>query len=182
MASKLASCKHCGKDVAKGAKECPSCGGKLKMGWGKKALIFFGVWIVLAVVVSATKDGEGKKSGSSVATVTQANAATPEEKKPVITVSASQMAKDYESNEIAADEKYKGKMVQITGVVDGVEKDLMDNPFLSLDSGWSGYYLHCYFEDTKPLVKLKKGQKVTVVGEVKQLSLVFIELKECELK
>jgi hypothetical protein len=58
----------------------------------------------------------------------------------------------------------------------------MDNPFLSLDSGWSGYYLHCYFEDTKPLVKLKKGQKVTVVGEAKQLSINFIELKECELK
>lgn len=39
MAAKLIKCKHCEKEVAKGVKKCPHCGGKLKMGMMMKLII-----------------------------------------------------------------------------------------------------------------------------------------------
>ena len=51
--SKLKKCKHCGKDVAKSAKSCPSCGGKL----GSSILIklIIGVVIIIAIIVGCSK-------------------------------------------------------------------------------------------------------------------------------
>lgn len=65
MAGNLIPCKHCNKEVAKGAKVCPSCGGTLKMGWAKKILILFGGLIALGVISAAMDDGKGSKSSSS---------------------------------------------------------------------------------------------------------------------
>ena len=45
----LKKCKHCNEDIAKSAKVCPKCGGKLGMPGWLKLLIVFGVIIVLMV-------------------------------------------------------------------------------------------------------------------------------------
>lgn len=179
----LTVCKDCSKEVSKSAKVCPHCGKKLKMGLWMKLVIGFVGLILIGAILGGGSDKKGTAStgqAAQAASATEAPKTAPSQQ--VIVVSATQMAKDYESNEIAADEKYKGKMIQITGVVDGIEKDLFDNPFLSMDTGWSGYFFHCSFEDATQLKKLKKGQKVTVVGEGDRLSLNFINLKDCQLR
>jgi SOS response regulatory protein OraA/RecX len=64
--AKLKPCKTCGKEVAKSAKSCPSCGQKLKMGFFKKALIGFGVLIVL-IIVANLGSGDDTETASSTA-------------------------------------------------------------------------------------------------------------------
>jgi tRNA_anti-like len=41
----------------------------------------------------------------------------------------------YEGNEIAADQRFKGKRVVIAGEVERIGKDILDTPFLYLGAG-----------------------------------------------
>lgn len=50
---KLKKCKHCGKNVAKSAKSCPSCGGKLGSPFIVKALCL--VIVIILVIVGCSK-------------------------------------------------------------------------------------------------------------------------------
>ena len=52
--SKMKNCKHCGTEVAKSAKVCPKCGGKLGI---PKFVIFLIVIVVIIVGSLAAKDG-----------------------------------------------------------------------------------------------------------------------------
>lgn len=60
MKNKMISCKHCGQEIAAGAKTCPACGGKNKRPLFKKW--WFWVIIVIAVIAIANS---GSDSGSS---------------------------------------------------------------------------------------------------------------------
>lgn len=86
MAGNLIPCKHCSKEVAKGAKDCPSCGGKLKMGWGKKILILFGGLIALGMISAAMDDGKGGKASSSGSTSSTSSASASPSAEPAKTL------------------------------------------------------------------------------------------------
>ena len=88
---------------------------------------------------------------------------------PEITISAQQLVSAYEANEIAADEKYNGKVIQVSGVVEEIGKDIMDSIYVTLTSGddsvWSS--VHCSFADShkSAAAGLSKGQSVTIKGK-----------------
>ncbi len=104
--------------------------------------------------------------------------------KPLV-VKATEVAKNYQANEIAADRRFKGKVVQITGQVKRVHKkraiscvDFMTGLELSLLS------IECQFDakSSDDLGKLTKGQEVTIVGKVVGKGLFStVEIKECVL-
>lgn len=96
---------------------------------------------------------------------------------------AVELFRDYESNEVAGDEKYKGKKIAVTGKVEDIGKDALGYPYVSLyvDIMQS---IVCYFseDDIKILSKLKKGQKITIIGvcDGKMLNL-SVNLKNCQI-
>src|ERR1700736_1804386 len=47
----------------------------------------------------------------------------------VITILANALYRAYDANEVAADEKYKGKSVKITGKVQNIGKDILGSPY-----------------------------------------------------
>lgn len=49
-----------------------------------------------------------------------------------VPVTAQQLFADYHSNEVAADAKYKEKWLAVTGRVDGITKDFLDNAIVTL--------------------------------------------------
>ena len=53
----------------------------------------------------------------------------------VTSVGSIRLFQDYEANEVAADNRYKGKPLRVTGRVFSVEKNLMDAAVLGLTSG-----------------------------------------------
>lgn len=73
--------------------------------------------------------GEEKEEGSPAAVAPAATAApaAPPPPAPALAVSASELFNDYHDNEVAADQKYKGKRLAVTGTVQSIEKDLFDN-------------------------------------------------------
>lgn len=89
----------------------------------------------------------------------------------VIEISAAQLYEEYEANEIAADQKYKDKMLKVTGVVSSIGKDVLGSPYVVLTGGgeYEVWGVQCTFSSAyePQLAKLTKGQVVTVTGKCK---------------
>ena len=130
----------------------------------------------------------GSQMGGKVKTeVAQTN--TQEKKKieqPVETmkVTATQISEDYKANEVAADAKYKGKLLEISGLVDNIGKDILDTPYITFQTEQYAIVnqVQCMFSksDEQSLSTLTKGQRVTLTGEVSS-KLVTIIVKGCKI-
>ena len=87
---------------------------------------------------------------------------------PSIHVSASVLISEYEANEVAADQTYKGRTLSVTGKVDHIGKDILDTMYVTLESGqeFGISSVQCMFDDQHEgqLARLSKGQTVTVTG------------------
>ena len=123
--------------------------GFFKLGCGLTLLI--GVIIFFALVFKpSTKhaDVDSKATTSSL---------------PPIFISAKQYYSDYTENEVAADEKYKGRDIELTGVIESINKDFTDQPYLLLTVG-DFKNVHCNIRDKNEVKNCKRGQKVTLLG------------------
>lgn len=108
----------------------------------------------------------------------------PEDK--AVKVEATALIKAFEENELAADEQYKDKDLEVTGRVNKIDTDLFDGDKYVLRIGGGGEFeiltVNCYDIPQSQLSKLSTGQKVTVVGEFDDGGDLGVELQECEVK
>lgn len=185
----MKSCRECKVEVSSKAKVCPRCGIRGPAGMSKLAWvggIFGAIVIIFTIVNFSKKKAEEKEQLDQTLT---AAAHTPDKSSGVsassvkpafIEVSAAEMVKAYDANEISADQKYKGKVVRISGVIDTIGKDLFDKPFVSLKSKHLILGVRCAFNDESDLGKLKSGNHVTLVGEA-QGKVMNVMIDQCRL-
>ncbi len=87
---------------------------------------------------------------------------------PSYRLSANQLYSEYEANEVAADSKYKGRVVVVSGTIQDIGKDIMDDAYIVI--GGEGFLdgVQCMFTkgQQSSVARLSKGQHVTVKGEV----------------
>ena len=100
------------------------------------------------------------------------------DKEPELVVSAAQMVADYEESESAGDEKYKGKVVLVTGVISTIYRGILQTPYVELEAG-----VRCNFSDNEDAVMLKlvEGQTVSMKGQGDRL-LLGVELRGCTVE
>ena len=103
------------------------------------------------------------------------------ETKPVLKVTSKILYKEYNNNEIAADDKYKGKIIQVRGTIRDIGKDIMDEAYISLIGDDFFGDVQCFFPDKSYLLNLKKGQRVNVIGYCDGLFMNII-LQNCIIK
>lgn len=178
MAENLVPCKTCGKEVAKSASICIHCGEKLKMGFLIKALIGFGVFIGLIIAVGiGISLGSGDNSKQSVSV-----AAKDQVAQKAIKIDSVTLWNEYKANEVAADAKYKGKILEISGEVTDIKKDISDTMYVALKGDKYIGSVKCSFpkEWTEQLMKLQKGQILVIKGECEGLMMV-VNIKKCEI-
>ncbi len=86
----------------------------------------------------------------------------------------------YNSNEVAADEKYKNKKLAITGVISDIGKDILNDPYISFKIDYL-QSVTCYFskDEIKKIAKLNKGETITVIGKCGGLILTNVIIKDC---
>lgn len=86
---------------------------------------------------------------------------------PVVRVTAGQLFEDYDANEIAADEKYKDRVIAVSGTVDDIGKDILDTMYITLQTENSIMSVQCMFADehSSQLADFSKGQRVVVKGK-----------------
>lgn len=51
---------------------------------------------------------------------------------PLIVVSARELDSDYDDNEVAADQKYKGKILEVSGIVASIDSSVGDQAIVQL--------------------------------------------------
>jgi hypothetical protein len=81
-----------------------------------------------------------------------------------VTVGAVRLWKEYQENEVAADAKYKGKQVQVTGTLMSIERDVDGAPVLHLVSGNPIFLTMATLDKVflPEAARLKKGEVVAV--------------------
>jgi hypothetical protein len=101
----------------------------------------------------------------------QANAEA-DRKARTVAVKAADLLQEFKTDPAAADRKYKGKCLEISGVVERTSMDGDGVPFIILHAGdeQSQLKIECFFDDElgqddARVQRLTKGQAITVRGE-----------------
>lgn len=100
-----------------------------------------------------------------------------------IAVDAKALTKQYDENELAADQKYKGKLLAVSGKISDIAETL-GSVTVSLEGHEILQTVMCSFEASeKPKVAaLKKGSKVTLVGTGEGSTAgLYVGLENCSI-
>ena len=125
------------------------------------------ILVLILLIIGGTMLG-GSSMSSSVAT--NSTTSNQQQVQPAIQVSASKLMEAYKANEVAADAVYKNNKVEVTGYVNTIGKDILDNPYIALSTGeqYAINTVQCMFSkaDEASLAKVSKGQQITLSGTV----------------
>ena len=182
----MKACRVCGKPVAKSAKVCPNCGAKQK---GNKLLIIIGVIVVLGIIGAVT--GGNKKKDTNIApqaaeetakettgaATDTATEETADEAAETVTeeityteYDMSELMDDLENNAAAANEKYKGQYVALTGRLSNIDAQGSYISISDPDNELSFQDCRCDIngkQEISDIVKtLSKGDIITVKGKI----------------
>lgn len=181
----LVSCTACGKEIGERANICIHCGTDQRNFFMRhKIITFFLVMFVIGTINRAT--------GNMTTSTSTTKASTPEVTTPKSTITeqpiqitAKQLEQEYDDNLFAADEKYKGKLVEVVGVPIAIDRDFNKKPYLNLAAQASGHSMTnvwCRFneDNASSLAKVDKGHEVTVQGICDGLD-GDVNLKNCKV-
>jgi hypothetical protein len=112
--------------------------------------------------------------------------AAPEKLTPQITVTSANISKEYSENEVAADDKYKSKIIEISGKITGIDNGSFDNEMIiKLADGkydFSGPWCYMKASEKEKVLAFKKGQQVTLIGKGESATMGSPILKDCVVK
>ncbi len=204
-------CSTCGKINGSTTRFCGGCGSAVSqavgspvhgqqyaaastggMSTGKKVAIvggsLFAAMMVIGAIQSATPEGRAavaaRKEQKAAELVEQAeqqkqnDAALKEH-----AVSASSVMAAYQRNEISADNQFKGKVIVVTGRIGSIAKDILDNPYVTLDEDQIGIgSVQCFFDDSDQpqMAQLSPGQRVYIKGRVDE-KFITVHLKDAKI-
>ena len=101
----------------------------------------------------------------------------------VISVGSIRLWQDYDANEVAADNRYKGKPVRVTGRVLAVEKNLMGAAMVDLTSGNHVFRTIAILtpDATPRAAVLVKGDTVVIQCKGGGMMMRMAQLDDCDL-
>ena len=87
---------------------------------------------------------------------------------PVLSISASGLYAEYESNHLRADAKYKEKVIEVSGIVRSTGRDKEGYPYILLDAENTIWGVQCFLGSYNhdDALKVSKGQRVKIKGQV----------------
>ena len=169
--------------------------------WFKKKRFIIPIALVALVIISSLFRGGGEapvttEPASTAAAETEPAAEKAKEKKSepapkketkaeLVKVSAAELIKAFEKNELAADKRFKDKDLKITGVVAKIDTDVWDDDKYILELGGGGDFelllVRCHDMPSDELEKLSVGDKTTVVGAFDDGGDLGVDVRQCRL-
>lgn len=188
-------CKHCSMMIPVDAKICPHCrktqGVTFAMGCLTVVVVIFLIGFISSLIMPKhSKDVTPQNTSQTVSQPTQQQEVPSTNKKlepkfnpPENSVSATNLYEVYKANEVAADEKLKGKRLVVYGKINAIEKNIADQPSISFEAGTLSY-VNCRFPKDKidQLTSLQRGQMIAVEGMCNGMMLTTVFLHDCELR
>ena len=196
--SKMVKCKVCGKEISKGAK-CPNCGkdSRCFVSRHKVLTVICGLVIIGALGSVTGGNSNNKISDSKQTSVSVENSddkqtsvsnenSNKKQMEPELSISATELINAYNENEVKADKMYKGKIIEVNGIVDGIDSDMDDKAVVRLSDGdeFSIYTVSCSIDDENQdkACELKKGENVTIIGKADGEVIGMPFIKDCKIK
>ena len=102
----------------------------------------------------------------------------------VIVISANDLMQDCTDNKIAAEMKYKGKVLVVNGIIQSMGNDVIGKmPHVKLKTGHIIASVHCSFRerDRENLSTLQTGQSISIRGMVDSIA-GDVWLKNCSIE
>ena len=162
-------CKACKSDIDPKATKCSKCGADQR-GWFRKHPILTVILVLVVIGIIG-----GAKGGSKTSTSSSPTPAPVAEK-----ISAKQLADDFDNNQVAAEAKWNGKLVEFSAKVTNITDSGIS--FASVASkDFSLAQISCQIKDKEQLLSLKNGQIVTVKGVVGKQTIGVIDFDDCEV-
>lgn len=133
--------------------------------------------VVVAGVISSQMGGGGEEPATATDTDSASAEAPAKVKKeapapaePKATkVTAKEMLADFEANEAAADAKYKGQTLEITGIVEKVDTEWLDEDeyIVQMANGerFALWTVNANDMSAEEAATLTKGQEITIIGQ-----------------
>jgi hypothetical protein len=129
----------------------------------------------------ATKTSAGDTNSSAL----EVASISAQKKEQIMQVGIKKILSDYRENEVSADNKYKGRLVQVGGTVNDIKKDFRDSLYVTIGTGaaFEMPTVQAFFDDSmnQQLASLRKSQKLAVVCRVKGL-MVNVLMEDCLIK
>ncbi|WP_158620055.1 OB-fold protein [Corallococcus sicarius] len=95
------------------------------------------------------------------------------------------MLREYGANEVRADASYRGQVIQTTGYVESLGRDMLDSIYVVLTStrGSDPTSLQYNFGEAElqQVANVSRGKHITVRGRVAGLSLGSVIVSNCEI-
>ena len=149
-----------------------------------------GVKIVIVIILLFVAGSSMGLSGNNITNITVGTTGSSVSSPvvqlvSVIKVTAMKLSEDYKANEIAADAKYKGNTLEVSGTISDIGTDVLNTPYVTFNTGeYSFLGVQCMFgeSDSPVLAKLSKGQALTVRGSVEGGGKVMnVLLNNCQI-
>lgn len=167
----IKQCSKCKENVQEDAKKCKHCKADLR-NWFLRHKIITGILILFTIGIIGSALGDTNKQNTNSDTRTNKTESVVEdattEEVELITVTAKALTDEYIQNEIAADEKYKNETIEVSGTIQGIGKDLLDDMYVTLKTNDLITSVQCMLDDSESTkaANLNKNQSITLRGEV----------------
>lgn len=133
--------------------------------------------------VKSASAGDKSSKASSKETKKKDEAEKEPAAKPM-SIQAVAILKEFEGNEAAADMKYKGKLLRVSGVVSKVDTEIFDDSEYVIQINGGGdfefFTVNCNDQAPEDVAKIQIGQQITVIGQFDDGGDLGVELKDCK--
>lgn len=161
---KTITCPKCKETIQNGAKKCKHCWADLR-NWFRKHYIIttFLVLVLLWSIISATSSSETSNNQSPLTSKQQNNVPVD-----IVSIWSIELYQEYEANEIKADEMYWSKIIEVTGAIQSIGKDFLDDMYVLLEGDGVILGIQCMLKDSEKskAVELTEWQEITVQWKV----------------
>jgi hypothetical protein len=144
--------------------------------------LFLTVFVSCSRKTNVNKPVEESNSGSTTSEQVSDQSTSQASSEPAIEITAVQLLEEYNNNKFAADEKYRGKVLVVTGMVTTIGQVL--NPYVTIasESGYDIISVQCEFDRSQKgeLAKFGKGTKLKIKGVCKG-EFVNVMLEDCQI-
>ena len=99
-----------------------------------------------------------------------------------IEITARQLYAAYDANEVSADAKYRGRLLEITGIITKIGKDAFGNPYVEIATQNEFSGVVAAFDSVDAVISLKKGYKLVARCRGAGMALGSPALDDCAVE
>lgn len=179
-------CPFCAEEILAAARKCKHCGSELKLEIERRhrpikfyAGVFgLGILCVLGFVDTCghtSTNNSSTNSGSPVAD------SPPVVEAPILRITAQELKDRYDDNEVAANQRFQGYRLEISGSITSIDEDFLGSPTVNLetDNSYESVHIKLPKEQSSVVAQLTRGQVFAVRCETIQRIIALPVASDC---